>query len=450
MQIPTYDFEAEADSVRRKQAIAEALQAQALRPMELPQQAGVKLGPLNVLAKLMEGYSGMKQAEAVKTERGELAKRYGDELRSGMEQFYKTSEGYSAPSMALAPGADGAPQEVAVPGNRKKAVFDALASNHPVLRDFAMQELKAMQAAAAKKPDISAKDLLPYVDPSAIPDLLSSGSFKPKRDIKTLGEQFWDVTNGQPKPVGGVSYEPVQLPGGLGQKNKLTGQLDMVDKAPKTNISVSANPVIHGVKAGMEAWSKKAADTVTDMADSARQSVKMLSQLNQMEALTKGGTVAGPLADAAMFVSGLAAQAGMKVDSATLANSAAFNSVATQAWAALMQQNGGARGLVKEESEKLAQSLPALTQTPQGRAQIVATLRQAAQQNIADAKQASAEYSKALQADRPELFTFGLSATQLPQSAPTGAAPGSVSQGTKPGQADWLPPGFRILDVREK
>lgn len=446
---PTYDFEAEADSVRRKQAIAEALQASALRPMELPQQAGVKLGPLNVLAKLMEGYSGAKQAEAAKAERGELAKRYGDELRSGMEQFYKTSEGYSAPSMALAPGADGAPQEVSVPGNRKKAVFDALASNHPVLRDFAMQELKAMQAAAGKN-SVTSKDLLPYVDPSAIPELLANGSFKPKRDIKTLGEQFWDVTGGQPKPVGGVSYEPVQLPGGLGQRNKLSGQLDMVDKAPRTNISVNSSPIIHGVKAGMEAWSKKAADTVTDMADSARQSVKMLSQLNQMEALTKGGTVAGPLADAAMFVAGLANQAGMKVDSATLANSAAFNSVATQAWAALMQQNGGARGLVKEESEKLAQSLPALTQTPQGRAQIIATLRQAAQQNISDAKQASTEYSKALQADRPDLFTFGLSSTQLPQSAPTQAAPGSVTQAPKAGQADWLPPGFRILEVREK
>ena len=40
--------------------------------------------------------------------------------------------------------------------------------------------------------------------------------------------------------------------------------------------------------------------------------------------------------------------------------------------------------------ERIARSLPSLIQTPEGRAQIVAVMRQGAQQNIADAQRSSA------------------------------------------------------------
>ena len=442
--MPTYDFETEADAIKRKQAIADAMQASALRPLELPTQPGVKLSGVNVLAKLLEGYVAGKKADEAKSERAALSQRYGDELKSGMEQYYKTMQGYETPSMALAPNEDGSPQMVKVPGDRKKAIFDALASNHPVLRDLAMQQLKE-----EGKNQLSPKDLLSIATPeSVLANQANPAAWRPKRELKAVapGEVLLDSSGNfatPGNPGGGQPWTTTNIGGDLYQQSA-TG-LKKLDNAPK--ISVNASPIIQGQKAGMEAWSKKAADTVTELADSARQSVKLLSQLNQMEALTQGGTAAGPLADAAVFLSGLANQAGMKVDPAKLANSQAFNSVATQAWAALMQQNGGARGLVKEESEKLAQSLPSLVQTPQGRAQIIATLRQAATQNIQDAKKASVEYSQALQADNPSLFTFGLSSTQLPQSQAMSAAPGSVMQS---GSDSWLPPGFKILNVREK
>lgn len=441
--IPTYDFETEADSLKRKQAIADAMQAGALQPLQLPSQPGVKLSGVNVLAKLLEGYVGGKKAEAVNQERTALSQRYGDELRSGMEQFYKTSQGYSEPSLALAPNADGSPQTVTVPGDRKKAIFDALASNHPALRELAMTQLKE-----EGKNQLTPKDLLGIATPeSVLANTANPTAWKPKRELKAYspGEVLLDSSGNYAtpgNPSGKAPYDLQNIGGDLYQRSA-TG-LKKLDNAPKVN--VNASPVIMGQKAGMEAWSKAAAGTVTDLAESARNSTKLLSQLNQMEALTRGGTAAGPLADASVFIAGLANQAGLKVDPAKLANSQTFNSVATQAWAALMQQNGGARGLVKEESERLAQSLPSLVQTPQGRAQIIATLRQAAAQNISDAKQASTEYAQALRADDPSRFTFGLSATQLPQSPSMPAAPGSV---TPAGGADWLPPGFKILNVRE-
>ena len=54
--MPTYDFETEADAIKRKQAIADAMQASALRPLDLPQQPGVKVSPMAVLGKMLEGY----------------------------------------------------------------------------------------------------------------------------------------------------------------------------------------------------------------------------------------------------------------------------------------------------------------------------------------------------------------------------------------------------------
>jgi hypothetical protein len=230
----------------------------------------------------------------------------------------------------------------------------------------------------------------------------------------------------------------VTIGGDLYEVNQSTMQLKKLDNAPKVNVNVPVGVTVAGQKAGYEEWSKKAAQTVTELSESARQSTKLITQLQQLESLTQGGTNMGPAADAATFIQGLANTAGIKVDPAKLNNSQAFNSVATQAWAALMQQNGGARGLVKEESEKLAQSLPSLVQTPQGRAQITRVLRQAAEQNIKDAQRANAEYGKALQSQNPGDFTFGLSATQLPQSGPMPPAPGSVTPGNqKPIVKNW-------------
>ena len=118
--MPTYDFETEADAIKRKQAIADALQQSALAPMQMPTQPGVKLSGVNVLAKLLEGYVAGKKSDEAKADRTALSQRYGDELKSGMEQYYKTMQGYETPSMALTPNEDGSPQMVKSPAIERK------------------------------------------------------------------------------------------------------------------------------------------------------------------------------------------------------------------------------------------------------------------------------------------------------------------------------------------
>ena len=408
-----YDFETEQEDIQRRQAIANAMQSGALAPLQAQSVPGAKISPMEGIAQLVKAYMAGKQQLALKDERAALRGKMGESLQAGME--------------TLSSAAD--------PQAKKQAIFQAIASGHPVLKELGMRQLASMD-----KGSLTPDKLADLSTPESVMQSPNDPSkWKPKRSLKGVGsgEVLLDEGGNVAQPGAGASM-PGQLavggtPSGNGwQTVKIDGDLyqmtatglKKLDNSPKISTHVTNSPVIQGQKAGVEAWSKEAAKTVSEMADSAKQSVALLTKLDQLGALTADGTYSGPLANPAMFVTALANQAGIKVDPRKLQNSEAFNSTATQAWAALMQQNGGARGLVKEESEKLAQSLPSLLQTPQGRAQIIQILSQTAKQNIADAKQASMEFSDALNSGDLRKFTFGLSRTQLPQSGALSPVPG--------------------------
>ena len=115
-----------------------------------------------------------------------------------MEQYYKTMQGYEVPSPSTAPGADGTLQMVKVPGDRKKAIFDALASNHPALRDLAMQQLKE-----EGKNQLTPKDLLSIATPeSVLANTSNPAAWKPKRELKAYapGEVLLDSSGNYATP----------------------------------------------------------------------------------------------------------------------------------------------------------------------------------------------------------------------------------------------------------
>jgi len=385
--MPTYDFETEADAIKRKQAIADALQQSALQPLQLPTQPGVKLSGVNVLAKLLEGYVAGKKSDEAKADRTALSQRYGDELKSGVEQYYKTMQGYEAPSMALAPNEDGTPQMVKVPGDRKKAIFDALASNHPVLRDLAMTQLKEEGKGA-----VGVKDLLPYADPASIPGLLANGTFTPKREVKALGERFWDVSGGTPKDLGGISYEPVPLPGGLGQRDKVTGKVDMVDKRPKVTVN-------NAVNMGDNALMKKLGESTAELINTARTGKQQAQQMqftaNRLEELNNKGVFSGPTANVATTIGAFAQTLGVPVDQNKLGRSEEYNAILAQQVAKVLTAgNGVGRSMTDEDRKRFEQQFPQLVSTPQGRQQIIGMLRNSAAQDLQYANQVETNLRK--------------------------------------------------------
>lgn len=399
--MPTYDFETEADAIKRKQAIADAMQQSALAPLQLPTQSGVKLSGVNVLAKLLEGYVAGKKADEAKSERAALSQRYGDELKSGMEQYYKTMQGYEAPSMALTPNEDGTPQMVKVPGDRKKAIFDALASNHPVLRDLAMQQLKE-----EGKSQLTPKDLLAISTPeSVLANTNNPAAWKPKRELKAVapGEVLLDSSGNfatPGNPGGTPPWQTTRIAGDLYQQSA-TG-LKKLDNAPKVN--VNASPVIMGQRAGTQEYFKNAAQQVGDMGKQANASQQLLHTLNTLEQLHKAGINSNITSGAATALQNFAQQMGVQVDSARLANTEAYNSLITDLWQRSVAQYGGNRGVTQSEAEEIKKLTPLTSTSSQAREQLFALQRNAAIRNIEAYKQANKSFAQAAAADDPRLF----------------------------------------------
>lgn len=389
--MPTYDYETEADALKRKQAIADAMQQSALAPMQMPRQPGAKVSGLNVLAKLLEGYAAGKSSEAVKGERTALAQRYGEDLRSGMEQFYKTSQGYSAPSMARVPGEDGTPQMVHVPGDRKKAIFDALASNHPVLRDLAIQQLKE-----EGKNQLTPKDLLAISTPeSVLASINNPGAWKPKRELKAVapGEVLLDSSGNfatPGNPAGSAPWKTTTIGGDLYQESP-TG-LKKLDNAPKVTVHNS-------VQMGDNALMKKLGESTAEMIDNARKGKQQAQQTNftanRLEELNNKGVFSGPTANVATTLNAFAQTLGVPVDQAKLGRSEEYNAIlAQQVSKVLTAGNSVGRSMTDEDRKRFEAQFPQMISTPQGRQQIIGMLRNSAAQDLQYANQVEANLRK--------------------------------------------------------
>lgn len=388
---PTYDFETEADAIKRKQAIADALQQSALAPLQMPTQPGVKLSGVNVLAKLLEGYVAGKKSDEAKADRTALSQRYGDELKSGMEQYYKTMQGYETPSLALAPNEDGSPQMVKVPGDRKKAIFDALASNHPVLRDLAMQQLKE-----EGKNQLTPKDLLSIATPeSVLANTANPAAWKPKRELKAFapGEVLLDSSGNYATPGNPSGQRPFDLKtiGGDLYQTSATGYKKL-DNAPKVTVH-------NAVNMGDNALMKKLGESTAELINTARTGKQQAQQMqftaNRLEELNNKGVFSGPTANVATTLGAFAQTLGVPVDQNKLGRSEEYNAILAQQVAKVLTAgNGVGRSMTDEDRKRFEQQFPQLVSTPQGRQQIIGMLRNSAAQDLQYANQVEANLRK--------------------------------------------------------
>lgn len=393
-------------------------------------QALAKLGSAAI-----QGIGNKQLADSEEANRG----AYSNLLRQEMDNYLDTSQGRAAmpdPREASGMGPAGmggsmAGESQAVAGikaNPREAILRAMTSQLPEMQNLGRAAMTEFGRQKEAKP-IEVNGQL--VDPTTFKVI---GDFRDKPE----SEQW------EPTTIAGPDGRPLAA-----QRNKATGKIDILDKGVKVN--VDSKTFNAAQNQGLAEWSKLAAKTVDELSSQARGSVKMLSQLNQMEKLTQSGTLTGPTANAGIWLGQLVRSAGGSLPpdtAAALQNSETFGNVATEVWMQMMNSVGGARGLVKEESERIAANLPSLVQTPEGRKQIIQVMRQAAVQSVADAKRAQAEYGKAVRAQNPELFTYGLGETQIPNTMPTQPGPGTVAPGGGQGSPISLEEYLRRLQGR--
>jgi hypothetical protein len=104
-------FTAESAAIQRRLQMAQALGQQALQPMDLPQQAGVRASPYAGLAKILQAYNAAQAEKSATQEYKDLAERYQAGNRAEMGSFLEAMQG--APAKELAgPAPQGAPQGV--------------------------------------------------------------------------------------------------------------------------------------------------------------------------------------------------------------------------------------------------------------------------------------------------------------------------------------------------
>lgn len=428
------DFAAAQAAMLRRRQVAQALLAQSAQPLQGQMVSGHYVPPskLQGLAQLLSGLAGGKMEKDLDAKEQELSKGKKAALEKGLADYVDLRMG--SPDQPMGPptleGEFGL--QPGTKANPRLAAIRAVASQMPELRQLGMMDLQALgkqeQETFGTTP-IRTQDGRTVV-------LGNRGGLKEvpvklPEEFITVGDRVLPKSN-PTAPVADFSKTFTELKyidGDLYQKSS-DGKWNKLDNAPKVN--VGAPRINLGQRKIVESWAKAAVDTVNDLATSARGSVKLLGTLNQLEASAKAGVQGGPLAPAGVWIAGLAEQLNVPVDKAKLANSQTFDAAAISAWQDMIAAAGGNRGVVKEEAARIAQMVPQLTQSPQGRAQITAFLRQAAQQQITDAQTAQKELADALNADNPALFTFGLSGAQLPRTGGLPAAPGAASPSGKP------------------
>jgi len=138
-------YTAESAAIQRRLQMAQALGQQALQPVEVPQQAGVRASPYMGLAKMLQGYMAGSEEKAATEAFKDLANRYQAGNRAEMGSFLEAMQG--TPQKELAgPAPQGAPTGVSPEGvqggyiqpeqkpDRTRAMALALGSQNPTLQ----------------------------------------------------------------------------------------------------------------------------------------------------------------------------------------------------------------------------------------------------------------------------------------------------------------------------
>ena len=97
-------YTAESAAIAQRMRMAELLGQQAMQPVEMPQQPGVKFSPYAGLAKMLQGYtSGMMQRKALEQQQG-LANRVGSEATDWIANYGGIKGTPNTPEQIYTPG----------------------------------------------------------------------------------------------------------------------------------------------------------------------------------------------------------------------------------------------------------------------------------------------------------------------------------------------------------
>lgn len=405
--VPTYNYETEQAAIARKQKIADAMMSGQLLPNQQMSHPGGQRSWLEALLPAAQAMLGNHMSKGVEAKQAGLTERYNKDLQEGMNAFGQTA------------GTD-----------RNKAIQDALASNHPVLREYAMKE-------AAKRAEgmVQPKDLVAISQPqSVLANQSDPSKWLPKEEIGEVGGMLYDKNTKNSIALNGPGPEQKEYKGDLYEKNASTGQWKKLDNAPKISVPVHLSNVNQAQRAGMGAFFTNAAKKVDELGTLAQTATGLKQSLAELENLDSQGIYSNVTSAPATYLANLAQVAGVPVDTKKLGNTESYNAIITDVWQGLVSKYGGNKGVTKDEATEIKKMLPLAASSPQARKQINQILGNVANRQIQQYEYANQSFAKAAQADNPSLFDMGVGVYTPQPNQPKPTTPKAPS---KPSVSNW-------------
>lgn len=219
---PNYNYDLENQQLQQKLQIINAMQANSLKPMEVPTagagQVQARVSPLAAIVPALSAYMSSQGRDNIKAQQTELGNRYKDDLVNGLSDFYDKSNGGWKHDQSPGVGEDNSNADISTIApqdswnyqapDQKAAIMAAMGSNHPVLQQMGQAGLASMYSS----------------DPmSQLLGLGNPGGQQPPADVLASGAYTVNGQPGMPAPASGGATPvqgaaaPMQAPGDTGQ-----------------------------------------------------------------------------------------------------------------------------------------------------------------------------------------------------------------------------------------
>jgi hypothetical protein len=235
-------YTAEYEAIQQRRKLAELLSQQGSEPIQMPTQAGVRISPLQGLAKMFEVYSGQKGIEKAQQEQKGLAERIRSQGQNEVSQFLEAIQGKAAvpemekagpaPENAMRDGGYIQPAQEAVAPDMRKALSVALSAQaNPTVQGAG----GALLANMMKPPESAFAKLNPKdYTPDSVRTFMASGG-KDFSLLKPLEKLMTTDTGQVIQGRNPYTFEPVGVPVakqvGVDTTAQLTQARELSDRA---------------------------------------------------------------------------------------------------------------------------------------------------------------------------------------------------------------------------
>lgn len=414
--MPTpFNYSADSASLQRRRKVLEAMAGESLRPMEMPTQPGATVSPFAALLPALKFMAGQAAEKNHQADEAKFAENSRNAVAEAMAKFQTTSQGGEG-----------------VPGDPRKAIMEAMASDHPDIKSFGQKQWENLE-----KGRLQPKDLAAYANPA---DVLKSpenpGGWAPKSELGEVGGIVYDKNSRNVVTLGGPKPTTETINGDLYETSPSTGAKKKLDNAPKVSVGVSPTIINAGQKKGMETYWDNAAKKVDELGKVATSASNNKQTLAELRNLDSQGIFSNATTGPATFLNNLGQAVGVQVDTTKLGNTEAYNALTTDLWQGLVSKFGGNRGVTKEEAAEIKKMLPLAANSPQARQQLFTILDRAADRQIQQYQYADSAFAEAVQLDDPRHFSQKIQGIYVPE--PSAPAPVTQPAGKKkPTTSNW-------------